>query len=87
MLRLMHGPKEPTEALRFGPHLASVFCRATLMMTALQAGDAGASRLVFCIGGPFGHSQAVRDRANSTVRLSNMVLNHQVFLSVGPFQC
>lgn len=33
---------------------------------------------MFCIGGPFGHSQAVRARGNETIRLSKMVLNHQV---------
>ncbi len=44
----------------------------------LQAGDVSAGRVVWCIGGPFGHSQAVVDRADDVVRLSTLVLNHQV---------
>lgn len=43
-----------------------------------QASDQGWPQLVFCIGGPFGHSQEVRARADDQVRLSTMVLNHQV---------
>lgn len=43
-----------------------------------EAGDSGCSRLVFCIGGPFGHAAAVADRADESVRLSKMVLNHTV---------
>jgi len=42
-----------------------------------QAGDNG-TPLAFCIGGPFGHGAAVRARANDTIKLSTMVLNHQV---------
>ena len=34
--------------------------------------------LVFALGGPYGHGPAVRARAWKTVRLSNLVLNHQV---------
>jgi 23S rRNA pseudoU1915 N3-methylase RlmH len=41
------------------------------------AGDNG-TPLAFCIGGPFGHSAAMRARADDSVRLSKMVLNHQV---------
>lgn len=44
----------------------------------MQAGDQSAGRVVWCIGGPFGHSQAVVDRADDVIRLSNLVLNHQV---------
>jgi len=36
------------------------------------------ANLVFCIGGPYGHSMDVRSRANETLKLSDMVLNHQV---------
>ena len=32
----------------------------------------------FCIGGPHGHSSDVRERADSMLRLSGCVLNHQV---------
>jgi 23S rRNA (pseudouridine1915-N3)-methyltransferase len=42
------------------------------------AGDEGVSSLIFAIGGPFGHSDAVKARADITLRLSAMVLNHQV---------
>lgn len=44
----------------------------------LQVGDSGVSSLVFGIGGPYGHSNEVRSRANETIKLSDMVLNHQV---------
>ena len=43
-----------------------------------QAGDRGVANLVFCVGGPYGHSNEVRNRANKTIKLSDMVLNHQV---------
>jgi 23S rRNA (pseudouridine1915-N3)-methyltransferase len=33
---------------------------------------------VFVLGGPFGHGKDVIDRANESLRLSKMVLNHQV---------
>ena len=42
------------------------------------AGDSGMACLVFCIGGPYGHAEAVRARANDSIRLSALVLNHQV---------
>nr|XP_029118627.1 putative RNA methyltransferase At5g10620 isoform X2 [Elaeis guineensis] len=48
-------------------------------------GDAvttGSSRLVFCIGGPYGHGLQVRERADVIIRLSSMVLNHQIALIV-----
>ncbi|PNH02247.1 putative RNA methyltransferase At5g10620, partial [Tetrabaena socialis] len=45
------------------------------------AGDDGRP-LAFCIGGPYGHSDAVRARADRMVRLSVMVLNHQVAVVV-----
>jgi 23S rRNA (pseudouridine1915-N3)-methyltransferase len=44
----------------------------------MQASDQSWPSVVFCIGGPFGHAPAVRERANDTIRLSKMVLNHQV---------
>lgn len=49
----------------------------------LQAGDRNAAHLVFCIGGPFGHSAELRAHADSIVKLSDMVLNHQVHLMLG----
>jgi 23S rRNA (pseudouridine1915-N3)-methyltransferase len=34
--------------------------------------------LVFAIGGPYGHGAAVRERSWRTIRLSSLVLNHEV---------
>ncbi len=47
-----------------------------------DAGTTGASAIVFCIGGPYGHGLKLRMRADVTVRLSSMVLNHQIALIV-----
>ncbi|CAK0783548.1 hypothetical protein CVIRNUC_006747 [Coccomyxa viridis] len=43
-----------------------------------KAGDDGVPCIDFCIGGPHGHSSEVRKRADSMLRLSGCVLNHQV---------
>lgn len=37
-----------------------------------------ARRLVFCIGGPYGFSQAVYQRANEKISLSKMTFSHQM---------
>jgi 23S rRNA (pseudouridine1915-N3)-methyltransferase len=42
------------------------------------AGEAAPAALVFAIGGPFGHGPAVRARADDAIRVSSLVLNHQV---------
>ncbi|XP_004498594.1 putative RNA methyltransferase At5g10620 [Cicer arietinum] len=47
-----------------------------------HAGNTGASRLSFCIGGPYGHGKKIRERANLSIKLSSMVLNHQIALLV-----
>ncbi|XP_039138397.1 putative RNA methyltransferase At5g10620 [Dioscorea cayenensis subsp. rotundata] len=47
-----------------------------------DAGITGSARLAFCIGGPYGHGPQVRERADVTIRLSSMVLNHQIALIV-----
>ncbi|GKV45066.1 hypothetical protein SLEP1_g52191 [Rubroshorea leprosula] len=47
-----------------------------------DAGSKGASRLLFCIGGPCGHGRQIQERANISVKLSSMVLNHQIALLV-----
>lgn len=39
---------------------------------------AGTPRLVFAIGGPYGHGSAVRDAAWRTLALSSMVTNHEL---------
>jgi 23S rRNA (pseudouridine1915-N3)-methyltransferase len=44
----------------------------------LESGLQAEASLVFTIGGPYGHDPAVRQRAWRVVRLSDMVLNHQV---------
>jgi len=43
-----------------------------------EATKLGTQRLVFAIGGPYGHGAAVRSQAWKTVRLSHMVLNHSI---------
>lgn len=42
----------------------------------LQA--SGAGRVVFIVGGPYGFSQAVYDRAEAMVSLSRMTFNHEM---------
>ncbi|XP_030544546.2 putative RNA methyltransferase At5g10620 isoform X2 [Rhodamnia argentea] len=46
------------------------------------AADKGASKLSFCIGGPYGHGPKSRERANISIKLSSLVLNHQIALVV-----
>jgi 23S rRNA (pseudouridine1915-N3)-methyltransferase len=43
-----------------------------------KSGDLGHGRLVFVIGGPFGHGKEVERRADVSLRLSEMVMNHRV---------
>jgi 23S rRNA (pseudouridine1915-N3)-methyltransferase len=45
-----------------------------------EAGDNGHNGIVFAIGGPFGHGAAVQERADAKIKLSSMVMNHQVGL-------
>ncbi|KAL9249463.1 putative RNA methyltransferase [Drosera capensis] len=47
-----------------------------------DAGSTGAWRLVFCIGGPYGHGIQSRKRANKMLKLSSLTLNHQIALVV-----
>ncbi|KAM1931978.1 hypothetical protein ACFX15_016483 [Malus domestica] len=47
-----------------------------------DAGNTGASRLSFCVGGPYGHGKRLRERADVSIKLSSMVLNHQIALVV-----
>jgi len=42
----------------------------------------GASRISFCIGGPYGHGRKMKERANLSIKLSSLVLNHQIALLV-----
>ncbi|KAL1552616.1 23S rRNA (pseudouridine(1915)-N(3))-methyltransferase [Salvia divinorum] len=47
-----------------------------------DAGNAGASSMLFCVGGPYGHGRQLRERANVSIRLSSLVLNHEIALVV-----
>ncbi|KAI5673083.1 hypothetical protein M9H77_13447 [Catharanthus roseus] len=47
-----------------------------------DAMNTGASSLLFCIGGPYGHGRQVRERANLSIKLSSLVLNHEIALIV-----
>jgi 23S rRNA (pseudouridine1915-N3)-methyltransferase len=38
----------------------------------------GVQRLVFAIGGPYGHAPALREKAHRVLSLSPMVLNHEL---------
>lgn len=38
----------------------------------------GVSRLVFCMGGAYGHDPSLRSRADRVMALSSLVLNHRV---------
>lgn len=38
----------------------------------------GVHRVVFALGGPYGHDPRIRSRADRVVRLSRLVLNHEV---------
>ncbi|CAI5536025.1 unnamed protein product, partial [Closterium sp. Naga37s-1] len=44
--------------------------------------DASHRSLTFVVGGPYGHGSQVTARANSSMRLSSLVLNHEVALVV-----
>jgi len=43
-----------------------------------QSANSSTRRLVFAIGGPYGHGPLVRERAFKVVALSGMVLNHEL---------
>lgn len=43
-----------------------------------ESARAGTPRLVFAIGGPYGHGKAVRDAAWRVLSLSSMVTNHEL---------
>lgn len=44
--------------------------------------SAGTKRLVFVIGGPYGFSNAVYQRANSKISLSKMTFSHQIVRAI-----
>ena len=43
-----------------------------------SAMNRSAKRVVFIIGGPFGHAPTIRKRSNHILSLSKMVLNHEI---------
>ncbi|KAL3650978.1 hypothetical protein CASFOL_007381 [Castilleja foliolosa] len=47
-----------------------------------DAGNTGASSILFCIGGPYGHGRQLRERADVSIKLSSLVLNHEIALVV-----
>ncbi|XP_051137203.1 putative RNA methyltransferase At5g10620 isoform X7 [Andrographis paniculata] len=47
-----------------------------------DAGNSGALSITFCIGGPYGHGRQLRERANASIKLSSLVLNHEIALVV-----
>ncbi|XP_057799269.1 putative RNA methyltransferase At5g10620 isoform X2 [Salvia miltiorrhiza] len=47
-----------------------------------EAGNTGASSILFCVGGPYGHGRQLRERADVSIRLSSLVLNHEIALVV-----
>lgn len=44
----------------------------------VEAGHEVAGRVVFAIGGPYGHDEALRRRAHQVLGLSPLILNHEV---------
>ncbi|EPS66262.1 hypothetical protein M569_08514, partial [Genlisea aurea] len=44
--------------------------------------NTGILSMVFCIGGPYGHGKQLRNRADITILLSSLVLNHEIALLV-----
>ena len=48
---------------------------ATMLTDSMNQGCKG---LFFAIGGPFGHHHLLRQRSHKTIRLSKMVLNHEL---------
>lgn len=43
-----------------------------------ERADGGCKELVFVVGGPWGHAEAVRARANATLRLGAVTLTHEL---------
>jgi 23S rRNA (pseudouridine1915-N3)-methyltransferase len=43
-----------------------------------KSADEGVTTLVLAIGGPYGHADGLRAEARRLVRLSDLVLNHEV---------
>ena len=57
-----------------GDHISSVGLAKLIDSSALE----GTNRLIFAIGGPYGHHETARSKADQCLKLSELVLNHQV---------
>ena len=57
-----------------GRDISSEGLAAILQNAALD----GVQQLAFAIGGPYGHHESLRKQCHETLRLSGLVLNHQV---------
>lgn len=72
------------EQLREGDRLITLDERGQLIRTEElsawvdQSARQSTRRLIFAIGGPYGHAPALRERAWKTLALSPMVLNHEL---------
>jgi len=72
------------QQIKPGDRLIALDERGALLTTEQVAGlvktaaSASTRRLVFAIGGPYGHGAEVRSRAHKVVALSGMVLNHEL---------
>ena len=70
--------------VKSGDRLIALDERGDLISTEALAGivrgaaKASTRRLVFAIGGPYGHGPLVRQRAHAVISLSGMVLNHEL---------
>ena len=70
--------------IRTGDRLIALDERGALLSTEDLSGLVGrcardsTRRIVFAIGGPYGHGPLVRERAYRVVALSGMVLNHEL---------
>jgi 23S rRNA (pseudouridine1915-N3)-methyltransferase len=60
----------------------SEFCSIEFAEMIQRRMSAGTKRLVFVIGGPYGFSDAVYQRANSKISLSKMTFSHQIVRAI-----
>jgi 23S rRNA (pseudouridine1915-N3)-methyltransferase len=72
------------QKIKPGDRLIALDERGDLITTEEMAGlvrsaaSASTRRIVFAIGGPYGHGAVVREKAHKVVALSGMVLNHEL---------
>ena len=78
ILRLLHDSDHVTLLDEHGSELRSIEF-AELVQRRMSS---GIKRLVFVIGGPYGFSEAVYQRANSKLSLSKMTYSHQLVRAI-----